>query len=167
MDSLLPYDLGKSVLIGVGATAVMDAWLLTLKRAGVPTTSFSLIGRWVGHLMRGRFWHTPISTTPRIAGETGIGWLTHYFVGIAYAYGLVVVQGAAWIRQPTLGPALAVGVGTVVVPLFIVQPAMGAGFAGKRTQTPLKNFVRSLANHTVFGFGLYLAAVSLASIFSR
>jgi hypothetical protein len=54
-------------------------------------------------------------------------------------------------------PALAVGVATVVVPLFVMQPAMGAGFAASRTPTPLKNCLRSLATHAVFGVGMYLA----------
>ena len=43
-------------------------------------------------------------------------------------------------------------------------PAMGAGFAASRTPTPLKNCLRSLANHTVFGFGLYLSALAIALI---
>ena len=36
------------VFIGIGATLVMDVWLLALKRAGVPTLNFAMLGRWVG-----------------------------------------------------------------------------------------------------------------------
>jgi hypothetical protein len=36
---------------------------------------------------------------------------------------------------------------------------MGAGFAARKTPAPMTNRVRSLANHSVFGFGLFLAAV--------
>ena len=61
-------------------------------------------------------------------------------------------------------PALAVGMGTVAAPLLVMQPAMGAGIASSRTPTPVKNCLRSLANHTVFGAGLYLAAAALQSI---
>ena len=39
--------------VGAGATAVMDAWLALLARAGVRTLDVALIGRWVGHLARG------------------------------------------------------------------------------------------------------------------
>jgi hypothetical protein len=46
--------------------------------------------------------------------------------------------------------------------LFVMQPAMGSGFAASRTPTPLKNCLRSLANHTVFGLGLYVSAVLLS-----
>ena len=45
-----------------------------------------------------------------------------------------------------------------------MQPAMGSGFAASRTPTPLKNCLRSLANHTVFGLGLYLSALVIALI---
>lgn len=153
-----------AMLIGIGATAVMDAWLLLLKHLGVPTLNFAFIGRWVGHLFRGQFAHATIAKAVPIRGELAWGWLTHYAVGVAFATVLVGIQGADWVRSPTLLPALAVGVCTVAAPLLVMQPAMGSGFAASRTPTPLKNCLRSLANHTVFGFGLYLSALAIALI---
>jgi hypothetical protein len=153
-----------AMLIGIGATAVMDAWLLLLKRLGVPTLNFAFIGRWVGHLLRGQLAHAAIAKAVPIRGELAWGWLTHYAVGVAFATVLVGIQGADWVRSPTLLPALAVGVCTVAAPLLVMQPAMGSGFAASRTPTPLKNCLRSLTNHTVFGFGLYLSALAIALI---
>ena len=153
-----------AMLIGIGATAVMDAWLLLLKHLGVPTLNFAFIGRWMGHLFRGQFAHAAIAKAVPIRGELAWGWLTHYAVGMAFATVLVGLQGADWVRSPTLLPALAVGVCTVAAPLLVMQPAMGSGFAASRTPTPLKNCLRSLANHTVFGFGLYLSALAIALI---
>lgn len=153
-----------AMLIGIGATAVMDAWLLLLKHLGVPTLNFAFIGRWVGHLFRGQFAHAAIAKAAPIRGEVAWGWLTHYGVGVAFASVLLGIQGADWVRSPTLLPALAVGVCTVAAPLLVMQPAMGSGFAASRTPTPLKNCLRSLANHTVFGFGLYLSALAIALI---
>lgn len=153
-----------AMLIGIGATAVMDAWLLLLKHLGVPTLNFAFIGRWVGHLFQGQFAHAAIAKAVPIRGELAWGWLTHYAVGMAFATVLVGLQGADWVRSPTLLPALAVGVCTVAAPLLVMQPAMGSGFAASRTPTPLKNCLRSLANHTVFGFGLYLSALAIALI---
>lgn len=158
---LFPHVIGHIALVGIGATAVMDAWLLLLSRLGVPTTSFALVGRWVGHLPRGRFAHAAISKAEPVEFELGLGWLTHYLIGIAYAGLLVAVQGAAWLEQPTYLPALVLGVVTVAAPWFVMQPAMGAGFAATKTPAPLKNCLRSLANHAVFGTGLYLAAAAL------
>lgn len=157
-------DIPLAVLLGIGATAVMDAWLLLLKRLGVPTLNFAFIGRWVGHLLRGQFAHSAIAKAAPVRGELAWGWLTHYAVGVAFAGVLLSLQGAAWVRSPTLWPALAVGMGTVAAPLLVMQPAMGSGFAASRTPTPLKNCLRSLANHTVFGLGLYLSALVIALI---
>lgn len=159
---LSSHLIGHVALVGIGATAVMDAWLLLLSRLGVPTAGFALVGRWVGHLPRGRFVHAAISKAAPVRFEAGLGWLTHYAVGIAYAVLLVAVQGVAWLAQPTFLPALVAGVVTVAAPWFVMQPAMGAGFAATKTPTPLKNCLRSLANHAVFGTGLYLAAAALA-----
>ena len=149
-------------LIGAGATAVLDLWLFMLKRLGVPTSSFALIGRWVGHWRHGRFAHASIAKAAPVPHELGLGWLTHYAVGVAFAGILVAAGGTEWVRQPSLPMAVATGIATVVMPLFVMQPAMGAGFAASRTPTPLKNCLRSLANHAVFGVGLYLSAVTLA-----
>jgi hypothetical protein len=149
------------VLIGVGATAVLDLWLTVLKRLGVPTGSFALIGRWVAHMARGRFSHASIGKAAPVGSELAIGWVTHYAVGIAFAAVLVAMQGAGWVQQPTLIPAFLTGVTTVVMPLFVMQPAMGSGFAASKTPTPLKNCARSVANHAVFGVGMYLAAIAI------
>ncbi len=151
-------EITQIVLIGAGATAVMDAWLMLLKRWGVPTGSFALVGRWVGHLMQGRFAHEAIAKASPIRAELALGWLTHYAMGLAFAGLLIGIEGVEWIGQPTLLPALALGVGTVVAPLFVMQPAMGAGLAASKTPAPLKNCLRSIANHAVFGVGLYLTA---------
>ena len=149
------------VLIGAGATVVMDAWLIVLKRMGVKTLDFALVGRWVGHLAHGRVAHAAIAKARPVAGERLMGWSTHYAVGVGFAALLVAVTGVDWLDSPTLAPALAVGVATVAAPLFVMQPAMGAGFAASKTPTPFRNCLRSLANHAVFGLGLYLAALCL------
>lgn len=154
-------EIFKVALIGIGATAVMDIWLMLLRRMGVAGLNFAFIGRWVGHLFRGRLAHDAIARAEPIRRELALGWFTHYAIGIAFALLLVGLAGTGWIRTPTLLPALLVGAGTVAAPLLVMQPAMGAGLFARRTPTPLKNCLRSLANHSVFGLGLFLAAVLL------
>lgn len=156
-----PLELAHVALVGAGATAVLDAWGLLLQRLGVPASNFALVGRWVGHLARGRIAHAAIAKAEPVPHESGLGWLIHYAVGVALAGLLVAVQGIGWVRQPSLQPALVFGVATVVLPLFVLQPAMGAGLASSRTPTPVKNCLRSLVNHAVFGAGLYVAALTL------
>lgn len=151
-------------LVGIGATALMDLWLLLLARLGVPSTGFAMVGRWVGHFARGRFAHAAISKADPVPCELGLGWLTHYAIGMAWAALLVALQGADWLERPTLLPALVLGALTVAAPWFVMQPAMGAGFLALKTPTPLRNGLRNLANHLVFGAGLYAAAAALAAL---
>jgi hypothetical protein len=159
----MPWALesARVALIGIGATALMDLWLLVLAGLGIQAADFALVGRWVGHLARGRPAHDSISTAAPIPHERRLGWLTHYAVGIAYAGMLVAVQGIQWVQVPTLLPALAVGLATLVVPLFVMQPAMGQGLAATKTPAPLWSCLRSLANHAAFGLGLFVAADAL------
>lgn len=154
--------IAQTVAIGLGATFVMDAWLLLLNRAGVPTLNFALIGRWVGHWRRGTFRHAAIAKAEPVRGELVVGWLFHYLTGIAFATLLISIQGAGWAGHPSAWPAIFLGVATVAVPWFVMQPAMGAGIASSNTPSPAKNRARSLANHFVFGFGLYVAALFVA-----
>jgi hypothetical protein len=154
----------RVILIGIGATMVMDLWLILLKRLGVPTMSFALLGRWIGHFPRGQWAHDGIVKAAPINGEVLLGWLAHYASGIAFAALLVLAFGLRWTRSPSLLPALIIGIGTVVVPLLIMQPAMGAGIASSRTRTPIRNCLKSLASHAVFGVGLYLAARATSSL---
>ncbi|MBK0393820.1 DUF2938 domain-containing protein [Ramlibacter algicola] len=160
----LSLTLLRAAAIGVGATAVMDLWLVLLRRLGVPTMDFALIGRWAGHLAKGQVRHDKIARSPAIPGERALGWAVHYATGVAFAAVLVLTQGTPWTAQPTLVPALLTGFATVAAPLLVMQPSMGAGIAASKTPTPLRNVARSVANHTVFGIGLYLAAACIAFI---
>jgi hypothetical protein len=160
-------DLGltlRILIIGAGATVVMDAWLLLLKRAGVPASNFALIGRLLGHLSRGEWVRSGIARAPAIQGEALVGWVTHYVIGMIFAALLVLAAGVEWVEAPTFLPALFAGVISVLAPLFVLQPAMGAGVASSRTPAPLRNSLKSLANHVVFGVGLYLAALAIALV---
>ncbi len=149
----------RTLWIGAGATVVMDLWAVLRQRLfGIPSLDYALVGRWLGHLTRGRFFHDPIGKSPRVAGEGVIGWTAHYLLGIAFAAVLLAGWGLGWARHPMLAPALIVGIGTVLVPFCVMQPAMGAGFAARRTPRPAKARFQSLVTHGVFGVGLYLAA---------
>jgi hypothetical protein len=41
-----------ALIIGMGATAIMDLWLALLRRWGVPSLDYALVGRWIGHFPR-------------------------------------------------------------------------------------------------------------------
>jgi hypothetical protein len=153
-------SLVAGALIGLGAAALMDVWSLVLRRGfGIPTLDYALLGRWIGHFPRGRFVHQGITRSEPVPGERPLGWLAHYAIGVAFAFLLVALWGPGWLHAPTLVPALIVGIGTVVAPWFVMQPAMGIGIAGSRSPNPRATRLRNLGTHTVYGLGLYLAAV--------
>lgn len=156
-------DALRAVAVGIGATAVMDLWLTLLKALGLPTLNFTLLGRWIGHMPRGQWVHNAIAKAAPVRGELALGWAAHYATGITFALLLATLAGPAWLRAPSLLPALCFGIATVVLPFFVMQPAMGAGIASSRTATPALNVLKSLSNHTVFGLGLYAAAVASVS----
>lgn len=145
--------------VGLGATLAMDLWRWFMQSAfGVQSLNLALLGRWLGNLRDGRFFHGSIAESPEIRGERILGWMSHYAIGIGFAGLLPLIWGTAWLGNPTLGPALAVGIGTVLAPWFIMQPAMGLGFAARNTPAPNSVRLRNFAIHSVYGLGLFLAA---------
>ncbi|MFK3772825.1 DUF2938 family protein [Pseudomonas sp. NPDC089406] len=152
------------LLTGIGATLLMDLWTLLLRRLGITTLNYAMIGRWAGHLFHGQWRHVAIGKAPPIPGELAWGWLLHYATGLLFAVLLVGLAGQGWLHAPTLGPALLFGVVTVLVPLGVIQPALGAGYFAARTPRPFMSCLRSLGIHGVFGVGLFMAAKLLASL---
>jgi hypothetical protein len=146
----------RTLAIGVGATLLMDAWGALLRRFGIPGLNFAYLGRWIGHLPQ--LAHASIAKSPPVRGERLLGWCAHYTIGITFAALLVATSGLT----PTLVSALAIGLVTVIAPLFILQPALGLGIASSKTPRPLFNSLKSVATHTVFGLGLYLAARAIS-----
>jgi Protein of unknown function (DUF2938) len=147
-----------SIVIGVGATAMVDVWSVVRHawfRIAAP--DYGLVGRWLAHMTHGRFRHEAIAKTALMPGERFIGWSAHYLIGVAFAAVLLSIYGIAWIQHPTIAPALVVGIGTVIAPFLLMQPAMGAGIAARRTARPGAARLQSLITHTIFGVGLYAA----------
>ena len=123
----------RSILIGVGATLLMDLWAALLRQLGIPSLNFAFLGRWIGHLPQGRWIHESIARAAPVRGELVLGWLAHYSIGIAFAALLLSIFGLEWARSPSLLPPLFIGIVTVLAPLLILQPALGAGIASSKT----------------------------------
>ena len=153
----------EAIIVGIGATATVDAWsALRSKLFRIPPPDYGLVGRWIGHMPRGRFRHERIAAVPPVPGEKLLGWVVHYAIGVAFALLLVALWGLDWLAAPTPAPAMIVGLGTVAAPFFVMQPAMGAGIAASRTPKPSAARVQSVVTHAVFGAGLYLTASVLS-----
>jgi hypothetical protein len=159
--------LARAVVVGIGGAALMDAWALLARRAfNIQGLDYALLGRWIGHLPRGRFFHDRIAAAAPVRGERALGWAAHYAIGIGFAVPLMLVWGVGWARSPTILPPMLVGLGTILAPWLVMQPAMGAGIAASRTPNPTAARLRNLATHAVYGIGLYLSAVALTLVWS-
>ena len=153
----------KAILLGVGATILMDLWNLVLRHAfGVASLDYALLGRWLLHMPEGTFRHADIRAAAPKPYERAAGWIGHYAIGVGLAIGFVLLSGSEWLERPTLLPAVAFGLATVAFPMLVLQPALGFGIASSRTPTPNRARLKSVITHTVFGLGLYLSAALLA-----
>lgn len=154
--------LWRTIFIGIGATLLMDLWAIMLKQFfGIKSLDYSMLGRWVGYLFQGQFYHKNITTTIPVKGEKIIGWTTHYLIGITFAALLISHWGIEWTTHPTILPAILIGIVTVVAPFFILQPGMGLGIAASKTPKPNFARLKSLLTHIIYGIGLYLSALVL------
>jgi len=80
----------SSILIGAGATALVDLWSLARRRLmHTPLPDYGLVGRWIAWLPRGRFRHRPIAATP------------------ALLFGLATVAAPFLLMQPGMGAGIA------------------------------------------------------------
>ena len=159
------YYLVCAVLVGAGATAIMDIWMIVRRSLfGMALPDYGLVGRWLAHMTRGRFGHDRISSSPPIPHEPAIGWSAHYLIGVGFAAILLAAWGVDWVRHPTIAPALVVGIGGVAAPFLVMQPGMGAGIAGSRTPRPAATRFHSLVTHAIFGLGLYAAGWATSAL---
>ncbi len=157
-----PVVLG-AMIMGIGATLVMDLWNLLLKRTfSIPSLNYCLLGRWVRHIPGGTLRHANITAAAEKPFECTVGRVAHYTIGVVLALVFVVITSDDWLARPTLLPALLYGIGTVVLPYFIMQPSFGLGIAASRTPNPTQARLKSLATHTVFGVGLYVCALGVS-----
>lgn len=156
-----------AVLVGVGATLLLDLWSLFLQQAfKVPFPNLCLLGRWLRHMPEGKFAHASIASAPQKRYECAVGWIAHYAIGAVFALALVALAPSGWLVRPTLLPALLFGLGTVLFPYLVMQPALGLGVAASKAPNAAAARFKSLMSHGVFGLGLYLSAVTASHLSS-
>ena len=151
-----------ATLTGMGATLVTDLWaLLTTRVFKFAPANYCFVGRWIRYMPGGQFTHQNIAATPPKRAECATGWIAHYVIGIVFAFMLVLSTSGRWLDSPALIPALLFGLITVAFPYLLMQPSFGLGIAASKTPNPTQARLKSLLTHTVFGFGLYISALSV------
>ncbi len=115
----------QALCLGIGATIVMDIWLLILKIFKIPTLNFAFLGRWVGWIFQGKLVHHSIAKSPPMKGEYLLGWIAHYSVGIIFALNFLLIVGSVWLDHPQFYSALLFGLVTVLIPFFYYATSYG------------------------------------------
>src|SRR4051794_40132593 len=157
-----------AILVGLGATLLIDLWALFLRRRfSIPSLSYCLLGRWILHMPDGTLVHRSISAARQKPHECTLGWVAHYSIGSVFALAFVLLVSERWLERPTLLPALVFGAATTLVPYLVMQPSFGLGIAASKTPNPNQARLKSLMNHTVFGIGLYVWALVLSRLLFR
>lgn len=150
----------RGVIIGFGATVLMDLWAFFLMAAFQQSKpNWAPVGRWTWHLRRGKVFHETIADAEPHPQENAIGWIFHYAVGILYGVILAVVMGLDWFAAPTFLPAFIWGILTVGAGWFLLQPGLGIGWAASKLPNPNTARAMNLIAHTVFAIGLYGTAL--------
>ncbi len=148
------------VIVGLVATTIMDFYQQIIRSiSGLARTNWALVGRWVALMPHGRFLHDPITETPAVNGEIGIGWLFHYFIGIVFAGAYLIIVYGPMASEPNIANGLVFGLVTLVFPWLVLQPALGFGVCA--VKLPNRSTVRTqnFASHLVFGAALYIGAI--------
>ena len=114
------------------------------------------LGRWIGHMFRGRFTHEDITKAEPIPHEAGIGMAAHYGIGLVLGAGYALLLRVPQQRPSSLGCATAYGVATTVLPWFWMFPARGQGVMGLRGGD-LRVPAYALGTHVAYGAGLGVA----------
>ena len=105
--------MAQVIFMGIITTLVIDIWAFILSTIfKLPTTNWSMVGRWCAHLRTGQFIHRPLSQSNPVKHEQTIGWLFHYIIGIGYAYLYVILMIFIVSNDPSLTSAIIYGLVT-------------------------------------------------------
>lgn len=155
---MIPSDIADwlpiGIAMGLGATLAIDLWAQLLRRAaGIGSTDWALVGRWVAGFAHGHLQLQAGELERRKRGDSLLGWLIHYAVGIGYA---LIYLALAKSHGVSLISALLFGGVTVLAPWLVLQPGLGKGWFASATPRPSRTRLLNLATHLLFGAGLYL-----------
>ena len=151
-DGEAPSLRGASVG-GVLGTYAMDVAGRRIVAPALVVKPPSNLGRWIGHMFKGRFTHVDITKAEPVAHEARIALVAHYAIGLILGAGYGLLLRAPQPRENTLPRAVAYGAATTVFPWFWMFPARGQGVMGLR-DGDLRVPAFALCTHVVYGLGL-------------
>ena len=155
-------DLYAGVIIGLTGTALMDVWVIFLKRVfDIAPPNWAMVGRWVAHLKSGKVFHDDIAEALAFPSENLVGWIFHYFVGFIYVVIFMLLVGKEWLSELTLLPVWLYAISIILVGWFLLHPGLGLGMALAKTENPFRGRWMGLMTHSVFGLGMWFGAFAI------
>jgi len=157
----------EMILMGIWATFVMDALAIVFAKLKIirPKISPEIIGRWSIYMLRGKFIHKDINSTPAMPNEILTSWISHYSIGIVLAGVYLLVEKIYPMTADQFWVAIIFGIFTIVLPLFWLFPSIGIGFLASKMPRKSPYIFTSLVNHTDFGLGLALWIIVFRPMF--
>ncbi|MCF2856139.1 DUF2938 domain-containing protein [Pseudoalteromonas sp. SMS1] len=164
--SEFPLFPSYAVALGVGATMLMDVYSFLLKRIfKIQPLDYALVGRWALYLIcQLQLRHDSIMQSPKRRGESTLGWVLHYAIGIIFASLFIELSLLLNLSPQCVIWSIAFGTVTVMFPFFVMQPCFGFGVAASKAPSPNLARMKSLAAHAVFGLGIYVTIKSLTYV---
>ena len=149
-------SLGSAAVAGVLGTYAMDVAGRRIVAPALGKGPSGGLGRWMGHMLKGRFTHEDITRAEPTPHEAGIGIAAHYAIGLVLGAGYALLLRVPQPRPSSLPRATAYGVATTVFPWFWMFPARGQGVMGLRDGDP-RVPAFALCTHVAYGLGLGVA----------
>ena len=146
-------SIGAAALAGALATYGMDVAGRTLVAPALRMKPPGNLGRWIGHMLQGRFTHEDITKAAPVAHEATIALTAHYAIGVVLGAGYGLLLRVPQARQSSLRGAPAYGIATTVLPWFWMFPARGQGVMGLR-DGDLRVPAFALGTHVAYGLGI-------------
>jgi uncharacterized membrane protein YeaQ/YmgE (transglycosylase-associated protein family) len=143
------------VIAGVLGTLAMDLLNQLFSKIGmISKIDVATIGRMAAGWLNGRFRYSHPNEMEQHTNEVLFGYITHYCIGISFAFPYVLGWSLLIGGQTSSIWALYYGLATTAASWFFVYPSMGFGAFGLRSPDGIKSTITSLANHLFFGVGM-------------
>jgi hypothetical protein len=107
-------SLASAAVAGVLATYAMDVAGRRVVAPALGKGPSGGLGRWIGHMLQGRFTHEDITKAEPIPHEAGIGMAAHYAIGLVLGAAYALLLRFPQQRQNSLPRATTYGVATTV-----------------------------------------------------
>lgn len=143
------------IILGIFATIIMDVWQVFLLLAfKIPAPEWKFVGRWILGIPTLGFVQKIPTELPMRRLEKLTGWVTHYLMGILYAFIYIYLVEVMPIDQ-LMVTFLFVAI-SLLTPWLLLFPCMGMGFFAARTPKPRLVIIYNLITHLIFSFSMYL-----------